>query len=122
VERVTLPIIIETVELVAVVVAHEGRFGRRRRARGFPLIDIVAVMIDEIEVGFLADMAPRREEPAFVMLASGDRDPQPVQRRSGGGRRADGAGVAGDSARDEAIPVAAVAAEALDLDMNRMRE
>src|SRR3546814_14521212 len=46
VERVTLPIIVETVELVAVVVAHEGRFGGGRRAGGLSLVDIVAVVIE----------------------------------------------------------------------------
>src|SRR3546814_17522268 len=83
VERVAPPVIVEAVDLVAVMVADDGRLGGRRRAGGLSLVDIVAVMIDGIEIGFAADMAPGGEEAAFVMLAARDRAAQAIERRAG---------------------------------------
>src|SRR3546814_5319332 len=79
------------------MVADDGRLGGRRRAGGLSLVDIVAVMIDGIEIGFAADMAPGGEEAAFVMLAARDRDAQAIERRAGGGRSAHRTGVAARS-------------------------
>src|SRR3546814_1122635 len=78
-----------------------------RRAGGLSLVDIVAVMIDGIEIGFAADMAPGGEEAAFVMLAARDRDAQAIERRAGGGRGAHRTGVAANPVDDEAIPITA---------------
>src|SRR3546814_15075833 len=87
VERVAPPVIVEAVDLVAVMVADDGRLGGRRRAGGLSLVDIVAVMIDGIEIGFAADMAPGGEEAPFVMLEAPLRDTQAFQRLAGGGIR-----------------------------------
>src|SRR3546814_11764831 len=91
------------------MVADDGRLGGRRRAGGLSLVDIVAVMIDGIEIRFAAAMAPRGQEAAFVMLAARDRDAQAIERRSGDGRGAPRTAVAPNPVDDESIPISAMA-------------
>src|SRR3546814_12418944 len=67
-------------------------------------------------------MAPGGEEAAFVMLAARDRDAQAIERRAGGGRGAHRTGVAANPVDDEAIPITAMAAEARNFDVDRMRQ
>src|SRR3546814_9693686 len=104
------------------MVADDGRLGGRRRAGGLSLVDIVAVMVDGIEIGFAADMAPGGEEAAFVMLAARDRDAQAIERRAGGGRGAHRTGVAANPVDDAAIPITAMATEDRNVHVERMRQ
>src|SRR3546814_16859992 len=104
------------------MVADDGRLGGRRRAGGLSLVDIVAVMIDGIEIGFAAAMAPGGDEAAFVMLAARDRDAQAIERRAGGGPGAHRTGVAANPLAQEPTTITALAAAAPNLDVDPIRQ
>jgi hypothetical protein len=53
-----------------------------RNRRAAPFVDIVAIVEDEIGV-FIRQVAIGRLEPVLIMLAAGNREPHPVERRAG---------------------------------------
>src|SRR5690606_33927046 len=118
-------IVVERIDFVAGVGTETGaslvsRF--RTAAPRATFIDIVAIVKDGVEIGLFAEVTIGGEMAAFIILAAGDANPQPVDRRARRRRRAHCADRARLAARQKAVPVAAPRCEPLDLRMDGMTE
>src|SRR6185436_11759874 len=107
----------ESVELVAESLAHRPG----RRVPGPVLVDVVAIVEDEIEL-FLGEVAEGCEVAVLVALAAGIGE---AQRRRHGAHRRRGPGAADPAhllADAEAIPIGPGGLESADFDMDAVAE
>lgn len=114
---VAVAVVDQRVDLVAPVQPRP----RDVRAGLAAFVDVVAIVEDEVEpLG--RKMAKGGKQPLLVVLAAGDREAEPLDRRA---RRRRGAGAAGRTpflADLEAIPIVTAGLEPVDLDMDRVGE